>query len=342
MMCIRYTIAVLFAAVLAACTQPPPTDPTAEAPAASLPAAQTSPIVIRIGGYGPEATSFSQGMVLLGERLSERFGDRVDIRYVLNVLDAGFGGADLPWLVDAGLLTIAYSTMSEDAIPELEVAGLPFIFDDAASARAAMDGPLGQAAARSIEAQYDLRVLGYFENGFRHVSNNVRPVRTPADLAGISLRVLPMQARAFELLGADQQYLPLPQVRPALETGRLDGQENPFANVVTYELHSLQRYYTATYHSYLSRAVFAHRPSFESWPADIRAAVEAAVRDAVALQRSLKDDEELQAAEAIRAAGGEIIELTPAERQLFVDTVAPIYDEVREVYSPELLALVGL
>ena len=151
-----------------------------------------------------------------------------------------------------------------------------------------------------------------------------------------------MQERAFELLGAAPKYLPLPQVRAELEAGTLDGQENPFANVVTYNLYPLQRYYTATYHSYLSRAIFVNRPAFESWPEHVRSVLEDAVREAVALQLSLKDDEEMQAAETIRAAGGEIVEFTLEERQPFIDAVAPIYDEARAAYPAELIELVGL
>jgi TRAP-type C4-dicarboxylate transport system substrate-binding protein len=329
--------------MIAACTGPQAPEVSLEvAPQASSAAAEQEPIVIRLGGYGPDTTSFSQGMRLIGERLTDQLGDRVDVRYVLNVLDIGYGGADLPWLVDSGLLTLAYATMSEEQIPEFELGALPFVFEDTRSARAAFDGALGRAAVRTIEGKRDLRVLGFFENGFRHVSNNIRPVRTPADLSGLAIRVLPMQERTFELLGADQQYLPLPQVRALLESGALDGQENPFANVVTYDLYPLQRYYTATYHSYLSRAIFVHRPSFESWPTDVQTVLQDAVRDAVALQRSLKDDEESQAAETIRASGGEIIELTPAERQLFIDAVTPIYDEARASFPPELIELVGL
>jgi TRAP-type C4-dicarboxylate transport system substrate-binding protein len=329
--------------LIAACTSPQSPEPSIEeAPEAPPVAAEQDPIVIRLGGYGPETTSFSQGMRLIGERLTERLGERVDVRYVLNVLDLGYGGADLSWLVDSGLLTMAYATMSEDRIPEFEVGALPFVFDDTAAARAAFDGALGESAAGTIESRFDMRVLGFFENGFRHVSNNIRPVRTLADLDGLAIRTLPMQQRAFELLGAAPQYLPLPQVRALLESGELDGQENPFANVVTYNLYPLQRYYTATYHSYLSRAIFVNRPAFESWPEDVRTALEDAVREAVALQRSLKDSEEIQAAETIRAAGGELIALTPAERQPFVDPVTPIYDEARATYPPELIELVGL
>jgi len=331
-------------AIAAACGEaPPPAQPpqAAVAPQAAEPAAAAEPIVFRLAGYGPATTSFSQGMTLIGQRLTEQFSDRVDIRYVLNVLDIGYAGADLTWLVDSGLLTMAYATMSEDQIPELEIAGLPFVFGDTASARAAMDGALGDAARKTIESRFNMRVLGFFENGFRHVSNNVRPVRTPADLAGLSIRVLPMQVRTFEALGAAAPYLPLPQVREGLASGKVDGQENPFANVVTYELYPLQRYYTASYHSYLSRPIYMHRPSFDALPDDIKTALGRAVQDAVALQRRLKDEEEETALETIRAAGGEIVELTVQERQLFIDAVAPVYDVVREIYTPEQLALVG-
>ncbi len=343
MMNLARTVSTCLVLTISACAGPQPPEAAMDAGAAAPPASvDQDPIVIRLGGYGPDTTSFSRGMRLIGERLTEALGDRVDVRYVLNVLDIGYGGADLPWLVDAGLLTIAYATMSEDRVTEFELGALPFVFEDTHSARAAFDGELGAAATRTIEAQRNLRVLGFFENGFRHVSNNIRPVRTPGDLDDLAIRVLPTQQRTFELLGADPIYLPLPQVRAQLESGELDGQENPFANVVTYNLHPLQRYYTATYHSYLSRAIFVHRPSFESWPANVQTVLQEAVREAVALQRSLKDDEETQAAETIRASGGEIVELTPAERRLFVDAVAPIYDEARARYSPEQLELVGL
>jgi TRAP-type C4-dicarboxylate transport system substrate-binding protein len=295
-----------------------------------------------MAGYGPPDTSFSQGLKRIGDQLTAHFGATVDVRYMFNVMDIGYaGGTDIPWLVDAGLLTVGYATLSAQVVPELEVAALPFVFSDTASARAAMDGPLGQAAARNIEAQLDVVVLGFFENGFRHISNNIRPVHSLADMRGLKIRVLPVQQRTFELLGADPQPLPLDKVVAGLESGELDGQENPFANAVTYGLHTLQRYHTATYHSYLSRAILVHRPTFEAWPAALQAELRSAAIDAIALQRRLKDDEEIQAAAIIEQAGGEIVELTPAARTEFVAAVAPLYAEAREQYAPSLLALVG-
>jgi TRAP-type C4-dicarboxylate transport system substrate-binding protein len=300
------------------------------------------PTRIILGGYGRSTSSFSQGLKKIGDRLSATFGDDVEIRYVYNVMDIGYDTAgDLTWLVDSGVMTLAYLTMF-DGIPALQVAALPFLFPDSATARAAMDGSLGQAAIESIESESNLRVLGFFENGFRHISNSVRPVLEPADLKGLTIRVLGVQARTLELLGANPKVTPLPVVFRGLESGELHGQENPFENVVTYNLYLAQRYYTETSHSYLSRPIFVHKPSFDAWPEALRTEMKLAVKEAIDLQRQLHDQAEIDAAATIREAGGEIVTLTDNQREAFVEAVAPIYTDAQTQYPRELLDLVGL
>ena len=297
---------------------------------------------IIMAGYGPSTTSFSRGLDLIGARLETRFGDAVDPRYIYNIYDVGYGGAgDLRWLVDSGLLTLAYATMST-GIPELEVAALPFLFSDTAAARAVMDGPLGEAASARIEAETNYRILGFFENGFRHVSNDIRPVHTPADLVGLSIRLLRIQSRTFELLGAEPVTMNLAAAIPLLEDGTIDGQENPFENTVSYGPYLHQRYHTATFHSYLSRPIFVHRPTFDAWPEDLQIEMRAAVQEAVVYQRGLHDQAEVDSQAIIREAGGEIVELSPAQRAEFVAAVAPIYADAKNRYSRELLELVDL
>ena len=299
------------------------------------------PIRIIMGGYGPSTTSFSRALKFVGDRLESRFGDDVEVRYVYNVMDVGYGGAgDLSWLVDSGVMALAYRTMA-NGVPELEVAALPFVFSDLAEARAAMDGPLGRAAATRIEADSNFRILGYFENGFRHVSNSVRPVHTPADLNGLSIRCLGMQARTFELLGAEPRTISLGAALPELEAGTIDGQENPFENTVSYGPYRFQRYHTATFHSYLSRPIFVNRQSFDAWPEELQSEMRAAMQDAVIHQRELHDQAEIDSAVIIREAGGEIVELTAAQRAQFVAAVAPIYVDAETRYSRELLGWVN-
>jgi TRAP-type C4-dicarboxylate transport system substrate-binding protein len=299
-----------------------------------------------MGGYGPPTTSFSLALKGIGDRLEAKFGDDVDIKYVYNILDLGYRGLDILWLVEEGVLTLGYQSSSylTDRVRDLGLVDHPFLFSDNATARAAMDGPLGQTLTARLEAKTDYRILGYFENGFRHISNRVRPVRSPADLGGLKIRVLPSQvhARTFELLGAEPEIMDLSEAIARIKAGTLDAQENPFANTVTYGVHKFHRFHTATGHFYLSRPIFLHRPTYEAWPRELQLEMSAAVRDAVAFQRNLKEKEEVDAAAIIREAGGEIIELTPQELEAFVEAVKPIYGEARDQYDDELLELAGL
>jgi len=308
--------------------------------------AMSKPIRIRMGGYGPPTTGFSLALKRIGDRLKARFGSDVDVKYVYNIMDLAYRGEDILWLVEDGVLTLGYQSSSymTDRVPDMGLADLPFLFPSAENARAAMDGQLGQVLSAKIEERMNYRILGYFENGFRHVSNRVRPVRTPADMKGMTIRVLPskVQARTFELLGAIPKILDLTEAIQGVKDGTLDAQENPFANTVTYGVHKFHRYHTMTNHFYLSRPIFLHRQSFDAWPRELQVEMREAVRDAVAFQRDLHVKEEEEAAAAIRKDGGEIIELTPEQHKAFVAAVSPIYAEARSQYSPELLALVNM
>jgi TRAP-type transport system periplasmic protein len=298
--------------------------------------------LIILGGYAPKESSFGRGLDLIGERLEARFGDAVAVRYVYNVIDVGYpAGSSLLWLVDSGILTLGYLSMA-DQVDALNIAALPFLFPDEASARAVMDGPLGVAAAAQIEARTNYRVLGFFENGLRHISNSVRPVHSPADLRGLRIRPHRSQLPLFELLGAAGPVLELPETIPLMAAGTVDGQENPFENVVSYGIEKVQRYYTTTAHSYLSRPIFVNRERFDAWPTALQEEMRAAVVEAVRLQREVHDHEEQEARRVIEAGGGEIVDLTPEQRAEFVAMVEPIYAEARKTYPADLLALVGL
>jgi tripartite ATP-independent transporter DctP family solute receptor len=312
--------------------------------AAARPAKRPTRIVM--GGYGPASTGFSLALKQIGDRLEARFGGDVEVKYVYNILDLGYRGEDILWLVEQGVLTLGYQSSSylTERAPDLGVADLPFLFSDARTARAAMDGRFGLALTGAIEAAMNYRVLGYFENGFRHISNRVRPVRTPADLKGLKIRVLPsqVQARTFELLGAEPKIMDLSEAIEAVTAGTLDAQENPFANTVTYGVHKFHRFHSATNHFYLSRPIFVHRPAFDAWPRALQDELRAAVRDAVSGQRESHVKEEEEAMAAIRKEGGEILDLNAQEQKAFADAVAPIYGEARRQYSRTLLAMVNL
>lgn len=313
---------------------------------ASSASAQGSPIQIIMTGYSPETTSFSQSLKRIGDRIEAKFPGEVEVRYVYNILELGYKGLDILWLVENGVVTMGYQSSSylTDRVSDLGAVDLPFIFPDNQTARDAMDGELGRLLTASIEANTDYRILGYFENGERHFSNNIRPIHTPADLQGMSLRTLPskIHERTFQLLGANPEIMDLSDAIKRIVAGTIDAQENPFFNTVTYGVHNFHRYHTYSSHFYISRPIFFHGPTFDSWPEELQQEMRLAVREAVEFQRSLKTQEELTAQDDIRAAGGEIVVLTDEERQLFIDAVAPIYDELRDQYSLQLQQLIGI
>jgi TRAP-type transport system periplasmic protein len=301
------------------------------------------PIQIRMGGYGPASTGFSRALKFIGDRLSAEFGDRVEVKCVWNIMELGYRAEDILWLVEHGLLTLGYQSSSylTDRVPELGIVDLPFLFARTEDARAAMDGALGDALARKIEERVNYRILGWFENGFRHVSNRVREVRMPSDLAGLRIRVLPskVQARTFELLGAVPMRMDLTQALEMITAGTIDAQENPLSNTVTYGVHKFHRFHTLSNHFYVSRPLFLHRDAFDAWPVDLQQAMRNAVTDAVAFQRRRHVKEEEEARQAIAAQGCEIVELTAKEHDAFAAAVQPLLHEAQGSYGRELLAL---
>lgn len=303
----------------------------------------SDPVRIVMGGFGPPQTSHSRGLKVIGDRLEQEFGDAVDVKYVWNVMDLGYQGGDLLWMTEQGILTLSYQSTSylTGRVPELEFADLPFLFRDEAHARGAMDGALGACLARRIEARYAFDVIGYFENGYRHVSNRLRPVRAPADLTGMRIRLMPsqMHARTFELLGAVPFPCDLKEGIEAIKSGAVDAQENPMANTVTYGAHKVHRHHTLTRHCYMSRGLYLNRTARNAWPETLRAALPRAVREGIEAQRKLAVAEEETARQAIEAEGGEIIELTAEDREAFARAVRPLHEEARKRFGSEMFDL---
>ena len=304
----------------------------------------TKSIQIRMGGYGPATTGFSKALKFIGDRLERQFGDRVEVKYVWNIMDFGYRAEDILWLVESGVLTLGYQSSSylTDRVPELGFVDLPFLFAQRDAARGAMDGKLGRFLADRIEDRVNYRILGWFENGFRHISNRLRTVRMPADLEGMRIRVLPseVQARTFELLGAVPLRWDLTEAIAAIKAGTIDAQENPFANTVTYGVHKFHRFHSVTNHFYISRPIFLHRAAFDVWPRDLQDAMRKAVIAAVAFQRELAIEEDGVSRGAIEQEGCEIAELTTDGHTAFVQAVQPLWADARKMYGAEMFGMV--
>ena len=299
----------------------------------------------RLGGYGPPSTSFSKALKLIGDTLEEHFGDDIEIKYIWNIMDLGYRGEDILWLVEHGILTLAYQSTSylTDRVPELGFVDLPFLFADNEVARSSMDGALGQHLSLKTEERINYKVLGYFENGFRQISNKLRPVYLPSDLKDMRFRVLPsdIHLKTFKLLGAKPQRLDLTEAIDEIRTGALDAQENPFTNTVTYGVHKFHPYHTKSNHFYISRSIFANREEFVSWPSEIQQVVSDATTAAVALQRKLAEQEAVKAESILREENCQIIELTENEKNHFIDAVSIQHHEARDQFGKQMFEMIN-
>jgi TRAP-type transport system periplasmic protein len=302
-----------------------------------------TPYQIRLGGYGPPSTSFSQSLKMIGDRMEAQFGKDVDIKYIYNIMDLGFKGEEILWLTEQGFLTVSYQSSSylTDQVPELGFVDLPFLFENNAQARSAIDGALGQYLSQKTEERINYKILGYFENGFRQISNKLRPIHTPDDFGGMSIRVLPsdVQARTFELLGATPRRMDLTDAIAGIVDGSLDAQENPFANTVTYGAHKYHKYHTLSNHFYISRSIMCNRTAYYSWPEELKIAMSEAVQDAITWQRTEAEKEVITSHQAILDEGCEIVELTADEQALFAEAVKPQHDDAREIFGDKMFEL---
>lgn len=302
------------------------------------------PLTLRFGGYQPPTSVHSQAAAVFGTALRTRLGKAVYFDLEGNITAAGKPAADLLRLVEAGTLTMCYFSASylAERVPEFALLDLPFTITDRAQAHAILDGPLGQLLTDALAARTGLRILGFWDNGFRHFSNALHPIRTPADCAGMRLRTLfsAMHRQVFELLGFHPVALDVKDLITAVQTGSIDAQENPLTNFYHFGFHTHHRYLTLSSHFFGAAVLLCHQPSYRAWPTDVRQAVEEAAAEATVAQRRFAAAEDEVVLARLQPSHNEIVRLTPAERALFVEAVAPMLEAQRHTFGDHLFQYV--
>ncbi len=267
---------------------------------------------------------------MLGAALAARLGDALDFELEGYVIDAGHKAADLLAMVESGDKTMCYfaSSYLAELVPEIAVLDLPFVITSRAQAYGALDGALGERLAERVSAMTGYRVLAFWDNGFRHLSNRVRPIRTPEDCRGLRLRTLSsaLHTETFRRLGFDPVALDVKELLAAVRSGAIDAQDNPLTNIYNFGVHEFHPYITLTAHFFGAAVLLCHKASHDAWPAEVRQAVEGAVVEATRAQREFAAAEDERVRGALGSTDNEVIELTDAERQRFQTVVAPVIE----------------
>ena len=223
-------------------------------------------------------------------------------------------------------------------VREFEVFDLPYIFDNYDELHKVTGGPVGQGLFKKLESK-GLVGLAYWDNGFKDMSAN-KPIRVPADYKGLKMRIQSSKVLGDEMkaLGAIPQVMAFSEVYQALQTGVVDGTENPPSNIYTQKMNEVQKYVALTEHGYLGYAVIVNKKFWDGLPADVRAALESAMKDATKYANDIAKKENEDATEAVRKSGKtQVLTLTPAEKAVWKKALVPVHKELEGRIGKDLI-----
>jgi C4-dicarboxylate-binding protein DctP len=227
-------------------------------------------------------------------------------------------------------------------VKEFEVFDLPYLFANKEALYRVTEGPIGKGLFQKLDAK-GITGLAYWDNGFKVMSAN-KPLKMPADFKGLKLRiqaskVLDAQMRA---LGANPQVLAFSEVYQALQTGVVDGTENPPSNMYTQKMHEVQKHVTVSNHGYLGYAVIVNKKFWDGLPADIRASLTRAMAEATTYEKAIAQRDNNMALDAIRKAGKTTIHMqTSQEQAAWRAALAPVHKEMEGRVGKELIGSIN-
>jgi C4-dicarboxylate-binding protein DctP len=223
-------------------------------------------------------------------------------------------------------------------VKEFEVFDLPYIFDNYEELRKVTEGPVGQGMLKKLEPK-GIIGLAFWDNGFKSFSANT-PIKTPADLKGKKLRIQSSKVLEEEIraLSALPQVMAFSEVYQALQTGVVDGTENPISNLYTQKMHEVQKHLALTEHGYLGYAVIANKKFWEGLPADIRGQLEQAMKESTIYANKIAKEQNDKDLEGVKKSGKtQVYTLTAEEKNAFKKALAPVHVKMESRIGKDLL-----
>jgi C4-dicarboxylate-binding protein DctP len=297
------------------------------------------PIVIKFSHVVAEDTPKGKGALKFKELAEARTKGRVKVDvYPNSTLFKDGEEMQMLQLGNVQMLAPSVSKFGPLGVREFEVFDLPYIFDNYTDLHNVTQGRIGQQLFKKLESK-GIIGLAYWDNGFKEMSAN-KPLRMPADFRGLKMRiqsskVLDGQMRA---LGATPQIMAFSDVYQALQTGVVDGTENPPSNLYTQKMNEVQKYLTLSDHGVVEYALIVNKKFWDGLPADIRTTLEGAVKDATAYTNDIAKQQNDEALEKVKATGKtQIITLTPEEKKAWKKAVLKVHRDNEATIGKDLI-----
>jgi C4-dicarboxylate-binding protein DctP len=312
-------------------------------PMTALDASAAGPIVIKFSHVVATDTPKGQAAVYFKKLAEERTKGRVKIEvYANSSLYKDKEEMEALQLGAVQMLAPSLAKFAPLGVKEFELFDLPFIFDNYQQLHKITQGPVGAKLLAKLEPK-GIHGLAYWDNCFKVMSNN-KPLKTPADFRGQKMRiqsskVLDTQMRS---MGAIPQVMAFSEVYQALQTGVVNGTENPPSNLYTQKMYEVQKFVTLSDHGYLGYAVIVNKKFWADLPADIRTILEGAMKDATKFANDVAKKDNDEALAAVKKSGrSQFVTLTPQERAVWKKTMDKAHKEhvnrigadlIKEVY----------
>jgi len=281
-------------------------------------------IEIKLGHVGEPGSLFQKSADEYAKRANAALGGKAKV-VVFGSSQLG-GDSEMIQKLKLGTLDMALpSTVMSSQVDLFGVFEMPYIVKNRGH-MAKIEKEIFWAKLAPEAEKKGLKVLAVWENGERHITNSKRPIKVPADLAGIKLRVPEgkWRVKMFQAYGANPSPMKFSELFTALQTGVMDGQENPFTQIYSAKLQEVQKYLSLSGHVYTPAYLTVGKTKWESLPPDVRKILEDTAKEtqAYVYEQAAKDDAELLA--KIKAAG---VQVNDVDKDAFIAASKPIYEE---------------
>jgi tripartite ATP-independent transporter DctP family solute receptor len=279
---------------------------------------------LKIGWTNTIDSHYGTGMTVFGDELAKRTNGRYKLKYFPS--SALGGEREMLEAVQLGTQDMVITSTGPvgNFVPETRILDIPFLFRDYAHARKVLDGPIGQDILTKFPAK-GLVALSWMENGFRHITNSKVSIKAPEDVKGLKIRTMEnkVHMEAFKAMGALPTPMAMPELFTALQTGTVDGQENPIPVILSNKLYTVQKYLTLTGHVYSPALLIMSKGLWDKLSDADKTAFKEAAKVGLVANRKKVNDDEANGLATIKAGGTEVV--TSVDNAKFQKAVASAY-----------------
>jgi C4-dicarboxylate-binding protein DctP len=298
------------------------------------------PIVIKFSHVVAEQTPKGKGALKFKELAEQMTKGRVKVEvYPNSSLFKDGEEMEALQLGSVQMLAPSVAKFGPLGVREFEVFDLPYMFDNFDEMHKVTNGPVGAGLFKKLESK-GITGLAFWDNGFKVMSAN-KPIRVPADYKGLKMRIQSSKVLGDQIkaLGAIPQVMAFSEVYQALQTGVVDGTENPPSNFYTQKMQEVQKYLVMTNHGVIEYAVIANKKFWDGLPADVRSTLTAAMKDATKFANDIAKSENDEALEAVRKSGKtQILTLTDAEKAAMKKALVTVHKENESRVGKDIIA----